>query len=73
MIPKNTEGLLVAGRCVSCDRVSFGALRLMVGCALTGQAAGTAAALSAKSGAPVRAVDLAELKSALVSMGTRFD
>lgn len=72
-VPKGVEGLLVAGRCVSCDRASFGALRLMVGCAVTGQAAGAAAALSAKSGASVRAVDLTALRAALSTMGTRFD
>jgi hypothetical protein len=44
--------------------VSFGALRLMVGCALTGQAAG-AAALSKKRKIPLSEVDAEELRGVI--------
>ena len=72
LLPKEIEGLLVAGRCVSCDDVSFGALRLMVGCALTGQAAGAAAALSVKSGVKPRDVDSVALQSSLKALGAKL-
>ena len=57
LLPQGVDGLLVAGRCISCDEVSFGAVRLMVGSALTGQAAGTAAALSLREGVMPRGLD----------------
>lgn len=72
LIPKGVEGLLVAGRCVSADRAAFGALRLMVGCALTGQAAGTAAALSVKKKLGVRDIDVKELQSKLKKLGAEM-
>lgn len=69
LLPQGVEGLLVAGRCISCDDASFGAVRLMVGCALTGQAAGTAAALSLKEKVMPRALDTALLRGALEAGG----
>lgn len=73
LLPRGLENLLVAGRCVSCDPESFGALRLMPCCAMTGQAAGTAAALSVKSGATPRGLDVATLRRKLVAAGVRLD
>ena len=69
LIPKGIEGLLVSGRCVSADVPSFGALRLMVGCATTGQAAGAAAALSIKENVGVRDVNISELQRILSELG----
>lgn len=68
LLPVGVEGLIVAGRCISCDEVSFGALRLMVGCALTGQAAGAAAALSKKRGIPLSEVEIEELRGVISSI-----
>ena len=65
LLPVGVEGLIAAGRCISCDAVSFGALRLMVGCALTGQAAGAAAALSKKREIPLSEVDAEELRGVI--------
>ena len=73
LLPRGIENLLVAGRCVSCDPESFGALRLMPCCAMTGQTAGTAAALSVKSGATPRGLDVATLRRKLVAAGVRLD
>jgi len=73
LLPKGLENLLVAGRCVSCDPGSFGALRLMPCCAMTGQAAGTAAALSVKSGITPRGLDVAELRQSLTAAGVRLN
>lgn len=46
LLPKKTENLLVAGRCIGADRKLFGSLRVMPCCFITGMAAGCAAALS---------------------------
>ena len=59
----------MAGRCISCDRASFGAVRLMVGCALTGQAAGVAAALSVKNSIDLRNLEITELQAELRRLG----
>lgn len=43
---ENVSNLLFAGRCISVSHVAFASTRVMKTCALTGQAAGTAAALA---------------------------
>ncbi len=43
--PRDVEGMLVAGRCISCDRSALASLRVMPTCMYLGTAAGTAAAL----------------------------
>ena len=69
LLPRKIEGLLVAGRCISCDFGSFGAVRLMVGCALTGQATGTAAALSLKEKCMPRQLNTERLREQLKNSG----
>ncbi|NOZ21965.1 MAG: FAD-dependent oxidoreductase [Planctomycetes bacterium] len=46
LVPKGVKGLLVAGRCVSCDRSAQGSLRVMPTCMFTGEAAGIAGAVA---------------------------
>jgi hypothetical protein len=50
LIPKGVENLLVCGRCLSCTHLALGSLRVMAQCMVTGEAAGTAAALSISEG-----------------------
>ena len=69
ILPKIIDGLLVAGRCVSADRVACGSVRQQAGCMVTGQAAGVAAAISARRAITPRALDVSELQSALISQG----
>ncbi len=49
LIPKGSRNLVVAGRCVSSDRLANSALRVQASCMAMGQAAGAAAALAAMS------------------------
>ncbi len=72
LIPKDIENLYVAGRCVSCEAEAIGATRMMVCCATTGQAAGTAAAMSIKDGVSVRDLDIKKLQDQLASDGVRL-
>ena len=65
LLPKGLEGILTAGRCVSVDHMAHGSLRQQGGCMVTGQAAGTAAALSSKLGITPRALDRKVLQEAL--------
>lgn len=56
LLPKDVDGLLVAGRCVSATHEALGAIRVMPPCFATGQAAGTAAALACRAGTEPRNV-----------------
>ena len=69
LVPKNIDGLLVAGRCVSASSVAAAAIRVMPPCMAMGQAAGTAAALAARSGITPRTLNAAKLAEQLKSDG----
>ncbi len=49
LIPKNSKNFLVAGRCVSSDRLANSALRVQASCMGMGQAAGVAAVLACQN------------------------
>jgi hypothetical protein len=71
LLPQKVENLLVAGRCVSADRIAFAATRQMMCCSVTGQGAGVAAAVSVKDDATCRKVDIAKVQKALERQGVR--
>lgn len=64
LIPQTLSNVLVAGRCISTDRYMQSSVRVMPCCLLTGQAAGTAAALAVET-KNVRSVKLTELRGIL--------
>lgn len=72
LVPLGVEGLLAAGRCVSATHEAINTLRLIAPCMLTGEAAGTAAALAATQGVAPRAADVAELQSRLRKQGNNL-
>ena len=57
LVPQGVDNLLVAGRCVAGDKISHAATRSQMCCAVTGQAAGAAAAVSLKEGRSTGEVD----------------
>ncbi len=65
LLPRDVEGLLVAGRCVSADYPAENSLRLLAPCFATGQAAGVAAALAAQHSVTPRRLDRVRLREAL--------
>lgn len=69
LVPQRLDGLLAAGRHVSCDANSHGFMREIPQCWLTGQAAGAAAALSVAIGCAPRAVPIARLQAELRKQG----
>ncbi len=69
LVPKDVEGLLVAGRCYSSDAPANNLTNLIPHCVAMGQAAGTAAALSIASGVRVRDVDRRALQRQLLDQG----
>ncbi len=73
LVPRNVENLLVAGRCFSATHEGLASARMMPCCMAMGQAAGTAAALSASQGIPPRKVDIVALRKALVAQGVSLE
>ena len=69
LTPRGLDNVLVAGRCVSCDRYIQGSIRVMPGCFITGQAAGVAAAMVAEKNTSTRRIDVKELQQSLKDMG----
>ncbi len=69
LIPQGLVNLLVAGRCISCDREVQSSLRVMPGCFITGQAAGVAAALAVAGHGEVRRVKIEQLQNLLRRQG----
>lgn len=69
LLPAGIEGLLVAGRCISVEAVAFGSTRNTPACALTGEAAGIAAARSAGAGVTPRALPAREVQEVLSALG----
>lgn len=65
LVPRRVDNLLVAGRCISGTAVAAASYRVMPPAMATGEAAGTAAALCAKTGTMPRALDAPTLVSRL--------
>ena len=65
LLPRRIDSLLVAGRCLSASHEAASSARGQVVCMVTGQAAGVAAALSARSGVTPRRLPVTRLQAAL--------
>ncbi len=72
LLPKKVENLLVSGRINGGDTTSHAATRNMACCAVAGQAAGIAAAVSVKSGKALPDVDLTVVRKELDRQGARY-
>jgi hypothetical protein len=69
LIPRGSRNLIVAGRCVSSDRLANSGLRVQASCMAMGQAAGAAAALAAQSGTTPLDVPLKQIHELLRAHG----
>jgi ribulose 1,5-bisphosphate synthetase/thiazole synthase len=72
MIPKGIGNLLVAGRAIGGDKISHAAVRNMMCCAVAGQGAGVAAAISIKSGKAFDQINITEVQAELRRQGARI-
>jgi hypothetical protein len=72
LVPQGVENLLAAGRCIAGDKISHAAVRSMMCCTVTGQAAGVAAAVSLKENVPSSAVQIEKVQLALKKQGVRI-
>jgi hypothetical protein len=72
MLPKAVDNLLVAGRCIGGDKISHAAVRNMMCCAVAGQGAGVAAAVSVKAGQALDRLDMGLVQGELRRQGARI-
>jgi len=73
LIPREIEDVLIAGRSMSTDHVVHNATRNVGCCLMTGQAAGTAAALSVREGVQPSVLDAQLLREVLAEHGAHFE
>ena len=69
LVPENTDGFIVADKAISVTNLINGSTRLQPVVLLTGQAAGTLAALSVKGGKPIAEVPVRDVQQVLLSNG----
>ncbi|CAN5647416.1 FAD-dependent oxidoreductase [soil metagenome] len=69
LVPQSLNGLLAAGRHISCDKNSHGFMREIPQCWVTGQAAGVAAAVAVSQGVEPRAVNVGSVQQELARQG----
>ena len=72
MLPRGVANLLVTGRAIGGDRISHAATRNMACCAVAGQGAGVAAAISVKSGRALERVEMERVQAELYRQGVRY-
>ena len=72
LLPKGIGNLIVAGRTIGGDKPSHAAVRNMMCCAVSGQGAGVAAAVSLKSRASFETVDIADVQAELRRQSARL-
>ena len=65
LVPQKLDGLIAAGRCISCDTKWVEDMRLIAACLITGHAAGAAAAVAVQAKCQPRAVDVAKVQEVL--------
>lgn len=69
MLPAGSRNLIVAGRCISCDKEAQSALRVEASCMAMGQAAGAMAALSAELAADPEELPISDIRAILREHG----
>lgn len=69
LVPKKSRNIMVAGRCLSSDRLANSGLRVQASCMGMGQAAGVAASLAAAGGATPYEVPLEDIHRVLAVHG----
>ena len=73
LLPQKISNLLVAGRCISTSHEALATTRLSPSCMATGQAAGTAAALSIKTECEPAEIAVAQLQTLLLQSSALLD
>jgi glycine/D-amino acid oxidase-like deaminating enzyme len=69
LIPRGSKNFLVAGRCISSDRMANSALRVQASCMAMGQAAASTAVLAFKNKTTPMSVPVKDIKTLLLDHG----
>jgi FAD dependent oxidoreductase len=72
LVPQGVGNLLVAGRCIGGDKVSHASARNMMCCAVAGQGAGVAAAISIRRDEDFTTLNVSAVQEELVRQGARI-
>jgi FAD dependent oxidoreductase len=72
LVPKGVANLLVAGRSIGGDKISHASARNMMCCAVSGQGAGVAAAISCQTGQSFEQLDIGRVQAELRRQGARI-
>ena len=72
LVPRGVGNLLVAGRAIGGDMISHASARNMMCCAVGGQGAGVAAAISIRRDEPFDRLDIGAVQQELARQGARF-
>jgi ribulose 1,5-bisphosphate synthetase/thiazole synthase len=72
MLPRGVKNLIATGRIIGGDKVSHAAVRNMMCCAVAGQGAGVAAAISVKTKTGFHDVNIADVQTELRRQGARI-
>lgn len=73
IIAAKTPNLSIAGRCLSATGDAWDVTRVIPVCSVSGEAAGTAAALQLKTNSSLKDLDVSLLQTQLVSQGMKLD
>ena len=72
LVPKKVDGLVLTGRCVSCEQAPFQSARSMAPAMAIGHASGCAAALAAKGSIQPRKLDVKSLQKLLLTQNAEL-
>ena len=72
LVPQKAEGLVLTGRCISCEQGPFQSARSMAPAMAVGHASGCAAALAAKGRIAPRRLDVKALQTLLISQNAEL-
>jgi hypothetical protein len=72
LVPRKIDGLVLSGRCISCEQGPFQSARSMAPAMAVGHASGCAAALAALSGTPPRKLDPGGIQKTLLKQGAEL-
>lgn len=73
LLPRDVDGVILAGRCISSDQPAFESWRSMGPSMCVGEAAGTAAAMCAREGIEPKTIDVRRLRGQLIAQGAEVN
>jgi len=72
LVPQKVEGLVLTGRCISCEQGPFQSARSMAPAMAIGHASGCAAAMAAREDIPPRKIDVGALQKLLMGQNAEL-